>query len=381
MKSKKNSNSVGKAQSQTEKAARPSKMKVQEIARSKDLSELGSNYARMLADTKNNAQVACIAPTLDMAQQVKFIPCTASFQMSVGLFGYGFAVINPTTGGPTGNTQGWYTTPAWGGAGSNSLIENAACTTFTYTESSFVGSPTKFSTKLFRTVACCAYVTPVGSALQQNGRLFLHEAAGHTVVATQVVLDKLKSSARTRSIRGVQMGDPAVLNVLNWHPKAGAAFTSLQAGGINEQGNVLSNIVNDLTFRSLPQPTDPGVVDIRRNCELIIIVTGEPGALYDVDVVTYYEMIGPDVDVNIPMIVSSEQFDLVRNALGFKKVSGSIGKPAEIAKSYSAFIEHTSRVAHGRSVPDQPWYRSMLEQAKDVGGFALAASKAVGSFL
>lgn len=336
----------------------------------------------MIADPRNHSQVACIAPTFDMVQQVKLQPASASFQLSVGSAGYGFAVINPTTCGPTKNPVGWYSTPAFGGVSASTFaLPQPGLVTFAYADPALANSNVgDYSQRFFRTTACGVYISPSGSATSQNGRIFLHEAAGHSVRASQVTLGDIKSSRRTRPIRGTQMGDQAILNLLNWHPKNGAAWdkSTTPVPGGDPNGNFLNGFVNDVTFRSFPGTF---AIDLIQNCELVILVTGEVGAIYDVDVLSYYELIGPLVDVNIPVVVSGEQFDIVRNGLAQKQISGAVGKPREIAKAYEVAVEHVHRTAHGKAVPDQPWYRSLIETAKDVGGFALAASSAVNSLL
>jgi len=339
------------------------------------LSKPAERYANAIVDPKGAKETR--VPTLigGYSEATSSIKVKSRGQVAVGTGGYGFIVAGPTAAGPMSDcSSALYTTAAYNGTGTAKMpggpianVPNAL-----YTNAPFKGADALAPNELqFRTVASAIYITPTGSATSQNGMIYLLETPGHDeILGTGInqTLAEITAHDRTRTIRGVQTGDPSCKNVLNWHPMmAGLAYTA---------SNQIFAVNDDLMFRGAPQLANTAII----SGEMFVIVTGTVGATYDFELVTMYEIRGSAAGSKKPCFYDQRGFDLVLNGLGSKVISGWVGTPHEAERAYHHAITEKARKERALDAPDQraadkqhdsPWWKDLIHLSKQVAGFIL----------
>ncbi len=316
------------------------------------------------------------------AQAVLPDKAKAVCQVAVGTNGVGFCAIG-FNNGPSSNLSvcrvsdatytGTQATQIPGISGATPGVSNIQWGSVPYLPPGGINS----AGMQFRTVAGAAYVSPEGSANSQNGNLYLLELPGHcfAIDGANMSFTQAMTHERTRHIKGVQLGDPTVENVLNWHPVvASQLVNSSGAGPVN-------SFINENAWA--PVPTSTGGTPDTINPSLLVVVTGLPGAIYNIEIHAIFELRGYQIAGAKPPYYDSRGQDLIFNALAHKMVSGWVGRPQEAEASYKHQVVRTAQRAD--DVPDgvaelpeghrenKSVWNDLFHMAKEVAGFVLPA--------
>lgn len=303
------------------------------------------------------------------------LKCKARGSVTVGTNGLGYIVVNPNNCGPCYDVPVAHVTgPTYAGnyASQPGSIPGVGVTAVYNSKAPYTGASAMSSQSIeYRTVASGCYLVPTGSATDQDGMVRLFEYQGHDeVLGSGLGLGSIESADRTRSVRGIQLGDPTVENVINWHPAAGASGLM----GTSE----LTTAANDFLFRKLPQAASTAITF----GAYIAVISGTAGTQYDFEIYTHYEVRGRTVLDKRPCFYDSRGMDLVLSGIGRKVISGWVGKSSEAEDAYyhsvarsahhnedPTFVEKVGKTV--TQVASHPWWKTLGRMAKEIAGFIL----------
>ncbi len=343
---------------------------------SNELTPAGYKYLLCAADPKNAPAARPPVPYGGFTRRSAVIKTKAVIDVAVSsASGVGYALIVPSVAGPTTDCLcAYYSNAAtFAGTAASSLSLGGVGTGAAYWAEGapFTGASAQSAyAAQWRTVACCAYITPTAGVNTQTGTITMLESAGHALPMS-TTFNAIIGNRNARSVRAVQTGDPAVQNALNWHP----CSTGQYQAGSNVSG---SNAIDDFYFRNLPQAANGTTIT---NPELVIVFTGAAGATYRVEIICVYEALGANVAGLKRCKFSSNDMDLIMEAFNAKNQSGWVGKPNQAAKSYETAVVHVAednKHPEERKLPAKedrnaliPWWKDAVSIAKDVAGFLL----------
>ncbi len=146
--------------------------------------------------------------------------------VTIGTGGYGFVMFTMDRGPSSkpADCPVTATSSAYTGVGSTTL-DTAAVGTFAGTLLDVPYGSTESRVELiYRPIAGAMRITPRGSMTSQDGIIAFLEVPGHISQFGSTTFDSLTSDnvvqhPRCRVIRAAQLGDPSVVNQINWHPQ------------------------------------------------------------------------------------------------------------------------------------------------------------------
>lgn len=321
-------------------------------------------YNQMVADPRGADPVRSITTRGGYPGLTGIAKTKCKFTMTVGTLGFGYCMFDPQSCGPrTSYSVGWYTNAAYGGSGSSvPVVNGAGVTIISWAQAPFTNQAYDPLQLQARCIAAALYVTPSSSVTNQSGTLRLLEIPGHYVGTTGFTIDTIGNHPRTRKIRAAQLGDPQILNVLNWHPQASAI------SGANN--SVLSSPIDDAVFRSYPART----LDTVDSVSLIATIEGSAGNTYDCEFWAVYEMRGSLVNSQQPTFSNPMGEAILWNAYAHKNISGWNATAAEASKAYAAAATHSAnQVEPGGGHP-------YLKQGLEAGKMVMELAREVGGF-
>jgi len=189
----------------------------------------------------------------------------------------------------------------------------------------------------FRVVGCTLEVFPISSMSgtnPQNGDLILLELPGHIDPGLTPILtpNNAESFPTSRIIRGVQSGSIAEKIVVNWHPKVTA---------VDNPNYPQTSLWSDYVFLDPAAGANmrfAGANALPTRGPLLVMASGIPGTIYHFTCTVMYEIRGRLVSDPEPRVVDGRAIDLIQNALSTKDISGYVGYPDQVEKSYFSQI-------------------------------------------
>jgi len=287
--------------------------------------------------------------------------------MTVGTQGIGWVSMTMDRG-PTSKTADCpvvYSTAAFATDANTTLATNAVGMAFgQLTQAPYSSSESRLEL-LYRPVAGALRITPRGSMTSQDGTIAFLEIPGHvgqygTTSFDGSTYNYFLSHPRTRVVRAAQLGDPSVVNQLNWHPQA-ADNAPVINSGYPEQA-----AINDIKFRPFNATNTTAQFG---DCHLLVSAT--PGLQFEIEFVGVWEVKGAKATGLKPSIQDAHASAIIFNTLCRQKLSGLVGKPFEFRGAYQAPLHHTIKktVASARDWLDVG--RDIAGIVKEVAGFVL----------
>lgn len=217
---------------------------------------------------------------------------------------------------------------------------------------------------LWRPVGGALRITPRGSMTNQDGVMMMIEIPGHASQFGNTSFESnsfnsLVSHPRSRIIRAAQLGDPGVVNQLNWHPQAAENSAATNHGYANE-------MTSDIKFRGFnPNNTT------RQFGDCIIAVDATAGLTFEFEFIGVWETKGAKATGLRPSIQDAHASAIIFNTLCRLKVSGLVGRPHEFTQNYHVALHETARktVAHARNWVEVG--KEIASLVKEVVGFVL----------
>lgn len=328
------------------------------------MSEPVQRYLEYLVDPRGN-QMGRVPYGPGFYKRSSAVEVVCRGTVAVGTLGNGWLLVSPSNAGPTSNGICAVTTTAAYASLQPPYAIGAGSAATSWAEAPYT-LPQTPENVLYRVVACAIYLTPTGSATAQDGTLYMLEYPGHMC---DVMSDTtFQSHPETRTVRAIQLGDPSILNVLNWHPMR-AYQSSITGAGV-----LGSTPVDDFAFRATPA----GIGTTFNYPELGVCISGTTGTQFAFEIRCGYEVIGAAAVAPQPTVYDSRGMDLVFNTLSMKGISGWIGKPSHAEHAYYAAARKAQdRIKSGKASKGASWADKYLNGAKDV----LALAREVGGFL
>jgi hypothetical protein len=336
-----------------------------------ELSKPAERYYKSLIDPRsaNASRLPSLMGGYVESSAARHYKCRTT--ATVGTGGFGFAFAMPTTCGPvSGRVAMVSTTAIYAGTAPSGFptAVGAGEQVSEWVDAEFTAaSNVPALDAVYRTVSAAVYITPTSGMTTAGGTIHLLEMPGH--ISGTFSLGEAQSHPRTRTIRGLQAGDPRDLNVLNWHPAGSSTVITFT--------NQITNAVNDFQFRGLPQGANLSVCSAN---ELLIVFAGAAGQTYDIELHAVYELVGKKVKGQKRAYYDSRGMDLVLNGLGAKNISGWVGTPSEAERAYSHAMVHAADQAGQlvssasrayKQVKESSLFSDLKNIATSVAGFLL----------
>jgi len=321
-------------------------------------------YNAMVCDPRGSDPVRSITTQGGYPGLTGLYRCKARFTVAVGTSGVGYVVADPQVCGPRGGVNFYfYTGATFAGTGAATLATSGiGVVGQLWADAPFSAADVSPKELQGRLVASAIYLTPDSSVTNMSGTIHMLEFPGHYLgSAASWSIDSIKSHPRTRKIRAAQLGDPKILNVLNWHPQALGQSIQNNAG--------IQTIQNDSFFRSYQAAT----ADPLNSASLCVIVSGEPGNTYDCEIWAVYEARGTRVMNPQPTYCNPMGEAVLWNAYSHKGLSGWNATTGEAVQAYTAAATHSAANilpgAHDLLKQSVGAGKMLLDTAKEIGGF------------
>jgi hypothetical protein len=284
----------------------------------------------------------------------------------VGSGGYGF--ISLTMGrGPTTKVADApisYTNGSYAGTAATVIDVGAVGVNYAALTDVPYDSTEGYSQLLWRPVAAAIKVTPRGSMTSQDGVITMLEIPGHNNLffSTQYGVQSYVTTVqhpRTRIIRGAQLGDPSVVNQMNWHPQMSNSDGSTNSGGANY-------VVNDTVFRSFNLSNTT-----RQIGELLVQFEATANLQFEFEAILVWETKGAKAVGLRPSIQDAHASAIIFNTLCRQRLSGMVGKPHEFRASYQTAMHESARKTVAKAKDWLEVGKDVASIAKEVAGFLL----------
>ncbi len=315
-----------------QKAKTASKMSHSENLR-RHIRELASKqtlaYIEHAVDPKNIAPAPRPNDSTTYNGRVGMTRMKAVSTLYIGANGVGFAVYDPyNSAGCSDRLLGYVTNNTFVGTLSQAITTaqppgtNAVYPANTGYTGAGLGLSNDGTAYAACVNACGIYIKPTGSAVSQDGMIYLLETPLHPENNGTTTLAQIVNHPNTRSVAGNQVGTPGFENCLNWHPQPGLAtgFTSLPAESDSEY---MAPIQSAVALTRAP---------------LIIVVTGTAGASYSIEAHGSWMRRGLLADANIPNFCDALGMEMFFNSLLYSATSGWVGHPEDAVTSYHAAL-------------------------------------------
>ncbi len=330
------------------------------------ISPAAQAYWDYLSDPFSNKQARPVFYDGCYTGNTGLVPGRAKGVVTIGTAGVGFIMFTldrgPTSKAadcPVSFTGGVY-------AGTSATAYNtAAAEVYGAAMTDVPYDSTESRTELiWRPVGGAMRITPRGSLTNQDGIMTMIEIPGHmsqygTTTYDSESFDTLLQHPRTRVIRAAQLGDPSVVNQLNWHPQ------SSESAQVQNSGYA-QNVVNDVKFRPFNSANTT-----RQFGDCIIGFQGTSQLTFEFEFVGLWETKGSKASGLRPSIQDAHASAIIFNTLCRQKMSGLVGKPHEFHDAYHVALHHSAKktVAHVKNWVDIG--RDIAGIVKEVAGFLL----------
>jgi len=182
-----------------------------------------------------------------------------------------------------------------------------------------------------------------GTATAQSGDIALLETPGHVDPGVSQTMDvaSFQTMNTTRIVRGIDIGGTKEKIVVNHHPLETALASNTGSSGT-------SFMQSDFAFNDSAGGTSqrvPSSVNLPNRGPLVIQTSGAPGSSYHFTLTTMFEVKGRIVQDLEARVVDGRAMDLIQNALATKILSGFVGSPPMVEKSYLTQIAAVASAA------------------------------------
>jgi hypothetical protein len=330
------------------------------------ISPAAQAYWDYLSDPFNNKQARPVFYDGNYTGNTGLVPGRVKGVVTIGTGGSGFVMFTLDRG-PTSKAVDCPVTFTGGVyAGSSATAYNTAgVEVYGAAMADAPYNSTETRTELvWRPVGGAMRITPRGSLTTQDGVMTMLEIPGHasqfgTTTFDSESFDTLLQHPRTRVIRAAQLGDPSVVNQINWHPQGMENRPATNAGYATE-------VVNDVKFRPFNSANTT-----RQFGDCIIGFQGTSQLTYEFEFVGLWETKGSKASGLRPSVQDAHASAIIFNTLCRLKMSGMVGKPHEFHDAYHVALHHSAKktVAHVKNWVDIG--RDIAGIVREVAGFLL----------
>jgi hypothetical protein len=186
-----------------------------------------------------------------------------------------------------------------------------------------------------------------GTATAQSGDIALLETPGHVDpgIAQPMDVAGFQTMNTTRIVRGIDIGGTKEKIVVNHHPlETALAANSGSSGASFVQSDFAFNDSAGGSAQRIPQ-FGGGGVNVCNRGPLVVQTSGTPGSSYHFTLTTMFEVKGRIVQDLEARVVDGRAMDLIQNALATKILSGYVGSPPMVEKSYFTQIAAVASAA------------------------------------